>query len=246
MGFLFRYILTAILGTAAIHFAMPKVADRFGLVSSESEKGEVRNYDQVVITPIAGSTDKSVKVPESGRAQSVASETDDASDYISDNANTSNQAVIQSQKPPKVIDTPVVIVQEDTRPKSLDKLRQSSPDVLNWAVLCNDAAVFNLDGKRQPDLISGGALVEITAFHTTKKGNQMAKCHIAENNKWSGLYYIASVHLLIFDGTRDGLLLEDEKALREYFTNNARLINRKKIIDDEQVNKNPYSETHRS
>lgn len=132
---------------------------------------------------------------------------------------------------------------EEFRPLSVEKIFQSSGDVVLWGVVARNSAAYRKDGKKLPSPAPGGTLVEITKTTFTDKGAEMALCVLwdARRRRWAGPALIPADNIAMFDGTRDGLAAEDVDRLMEFCSLSAALAERKEELDRAEVERNPHA-----
>lgn len=232
--FLIRYIAAFVIGSAAVYFLAPAIWER----SRESSEADYDGFPMEVAGPADNTAEKTPGVSvdargaTAGDAPAVAQVHRPAPKPKAQPAAKSAGRVLQAREAPPA----------PSAKMSLESIPQSSDQIIRWGVTEVDAPVFKKDGKRFPDKVSGGSLVEIEKTTFASNGDEMALCSVWRNGGWHGPYLVPTMSLVMFEGTREGFEDAEVAALMKYHQLNASLENRKKALEEEAVNANPHSE----
>ena len=243
MGFVLRYLATAIVGTLAIYYGLPRI----GPLLPETV-GRMRHPASVRVTapvPAAPSASVVMELPEVAETSAVSTDVPadpapDAQTGLPDEEAATNGLPAAAPSPaPEVSPAPVVVTTLGYTP-STQLIRASGADITHWGVTLNHAPFFEKDGKRRDEMLPGGTLVEQVATTTSSKG-EMALCRVWRGSSWSGPYLVATADLLRFSGGRDEVDADEFDVLLRYAGLNARAEARRRELVRLSVDANPHT-----
>jgi hypothetical protein len=237
LGFLGRYLTTAVVGTMVLELVLPRL--RPLLVAPAPEPTAVRRAASEVraVPPVrhrprsSTASGGAIAPPGTPAAWSAASGTVTPEGTIAEETSVTDDTV-QAAAAVQVVTT------IDYTPAT-QLVPTSGGDVTHWGVTVKNAPFFERDGRRRPEEIDGGTLVEQIGSTTSSKG-EMALCRIARGRSWAGPYLIATADLLRYEGTREQVDAAKMQELRQYFALNARLEARKLALLKAAVDANPH------
>ncbi len=235
MGFALRYLATALVGTLALYYGLPRIGPL--LPDVIRSMGQPAPSRAAASSPAEPSAPRPAVPPEvSWRVPAVAAPVTDAS--LSDETATKTVSPV-SDPAPAAASAPVVVTTLGYTP-STRRIPASGPDITHWGVTLNHAPFFEKDGKRRDETLPGGTLVEQIATTTSSKG-EMALCRVWRGSSWSGPYLVATADLLRFGGGRDEVDADEFDVLLRYAGLNARAEARRRELVRLSVDANPHT-----
>lgn len=247
MGFLLRYLATALVGTLLIYYGLPPLKPLLPRVSRAMGTTAPRGTAPVGATPVAARLEPQ---PLPARAEpaalpaapSVGLPAEDAVPGLGTNlpvetaTNTTPTAPLAVPAPSSGQE---IITQLAYTP-STRRIRPSGADITHWGVTLQHAPFFEKDGKRRAEALPGGTLVEQIAATSSSKG-EMALCRIWRGSGWAGPFLVATADLVRFPGGRDEVDADELDVLLRYAELNARAEERKKELTRLSVDANPHA-----
>ena len=247
MGFLLRYLATALVGTLLIYYGLPRLrpllAERFPAMGMTAP----RDTAPAGATPVAARLEPQ---PLSACAEPAALPSPASVSRPAENAVPAEDAVPAPETSlPEEASTnatpvapppgPEVVTQLAYTP-STRRIPPSGTDVTHWGVTLLNAPVFEKDGKRRAETLPGGTLVEQTAATSSSKG-EMALCRFWRGSGWAGPFLVATADLVRFPGGRDEVDADELEVLLRYAELNARAEERRKELTRRGVDANPHT-----
>ena len=247
MGFLLRYLTTAIIGTLLIYYGAPRLKSGLSAAAPSRDGGAPVSYStarQGVMPPAAeprlpplAAAEPKVQPPAAANQPAAEDLPATAAGQPVETAPQAAPAVASaSQEPPPE----VIVVTELGYTPSTQRIRASGTDITHWGVTLLQAPFFEKDGKRREETLPGGTLVEQVGITSSSKG-EMALCRIWRGSGWSGPFLIATADLIRFPGGRDQVDADELDLLLRYAGLNARVEERKKELARRSVDANPHA-----
>lgn len=226
MGFWVKYLATAILGTVLVYYGAPRIKPSLpSVVQAMRRPTEMRHAPIRPVSvpaapvPVAAPSEAPVRLPDS--------EADTPPD--------SDRSAGQPSAPHAA-----VVVSEPGYLPSTQRIRPSDGTTTHWGVTVVEASVYEMDGKRRPQPLPGGTLIEQTGTTTSSRG-EMAICRIWNGAGWDGPGLVAAADLIRFAGGRDTVDADALATLQRYYTLNARLEKRRQELVRRAVDANPHA-----
>lgn len=238
LGFLGRYLATAIIGTMALELVLPRLKPH--LLSSARAPAAMRHA-----APEPRSVPTVRQRPRSDASSAVAGHARTGVPIVLPGAGATGATQAAAAplvgagdvSPPATAAVQVAATVEFTPATQL--VPTSGRDVTHWGVTIKNAPFFERDGRRRQEEIAGGTLVEQIGSTTSSKG-EMALCRIARGRSWAGPYLVATADLLRYEGTRELVDAAKVQALCQYYALNARVEARKLDLLRAAVDANPH------
>jgi hypothetical protein len=254
MGFLLRYLATALVGTLLIYYGLPRlkpllpelfpVMDMTGPRDTPPPGGALQETEHDVPPPLFVRAEPVALPVATATGQPAedavsATGTEPPVDAATNGTPAAQPVAPASTAAPSSPPEPVVITQLGYTP-STQRIRASGTDITHWGVALQHAPFFEKDGKRRAEVLPGGTLVEQIAVTTSSKG-EMALCRIWRGSGWAGPFLIATTDLIRFPGGRDKVDADELDVLLRYAVLNARAEARKKELTRLGVEANPHA-----
>jgi hypothetical protein len=247
MGFLLRYLATALVGTLLIYYGLPQLKPLLPEVframgptaprdSAPAGAPSMAAHRRPQPWPASAEPEALSASPSVSLPAEDAMSTPGTSVAVETATNGTPAAPPAVPVPPP---GPEVITQLGYTP-STQRIRASGTDITHWGVTLQHAPFFEKDGKRRAEVLPGGTLVEQTAATTSSKG-EMALCRIWRGSGWAGPYLVATADLVRFPGGRDEVDAGELEVLLRYAELNARAEERRKELTRLSVDANPHA-----
>ena len=243
MGYVLRYLATALVGTLVIYYGLPRLRPLLPeVIRSMSQPAAAvparASAPAREPRPATGSRRETPRTlplttPAAGRAAPPSAP----------DAGLPDPAAMQVAAPPPVPAAPsaepTVVTPLGYTP-SVQRIPASGADITHWGVTLQHAPFFEKDGKRRAEVLPGGTLVEQTDAMSSSKG-EMALCRIWRGSGWAGPFLVATADLVRFPGGRDEVDADELEVLLRYAELNARAEERRKELTRLSVDANPHA-----
>ena len=243
MGYVLRYLATALVGTLVIYYGLPRLRPLLPeVIRSMSQPAAAvparASAPAREPRPATGSRRETPRTlplttPAAGRAAPPSAP----------DAGLPDPAAMQVAAPPPVpaapSAAPTVVTPLGYTP-SVQRIPPSGADITHWGVTLQHAPFFEKDGKRRAEVLPGGTLVEQTDAMSSSKG-EMALCRIWRGSGWAGPFLVATADLVRFPGGRDEVDADELEVLLRYAELNARAEERRKELTRLSVDANPHA-----
>ena len=243
MGYVLRYLATALVGTLVIYYGLPRLRPLLPeVIRSMSQPAAAvparASAPAREPRPATGSRRETPRTlplttPAAGRAAPPSAP----------DAGLPDPAAMQVAAPPPVpaapSAAPTVVTPLGYTP-SVQRIPPSGADITHWGVTLQHAPFFEKDGKRRAEVLPGGTLVEQTDAMSSSKG-EMALCRIWRGSGWAGPFLVATADLVRFPGGRDEVDADELEVLLRYAELNARAEARKRELARLGVDANPHT-----
>ena len=243
MGYVLRYLATALVGTLVIYYGLPRLRPLLPeVIRSMSQPAAAvparASAPAREPRPATGSRRETPRTlplttPAAGRAAPPSAP----------DAGLPDPAAMQVAAPPPVpaapSAAPTVVTPLGYTP-SVQRIPASGADITHWGVTLQHAPFFEKDGKRRAEVLPGGTLVEQTDAMSSSKG-EMALCRIWRGSGWAGPFLVATADLVRFPGGRDEVDADELEVLLRYAELNARAEARKRELARLGVDANPHT-----
>ena len=243
MGYVLRYLATALVGTLVIYYGLPRLRPLLPeVIRSMSQPAAAvparASAPAREPRPATGSRRETPRTlplttPAAGRAAPPSAP----------DAGLPDPAAMQVAAPPPVpaapSAAPTVVTPLGYTP-SVQRIPASGADITHWGVTLQHAPFFEKDGKRRAEVLPGGTLVEQTDAMSSSKG-EMALCRIWRGSGWAGPFLVATADLVRFPGGRDEVDADELEVLLRYAELNARAEERRKELTRLSVDANPHA-----
>ncbi len=214
------YLLTALVGSAAINFSAPRFRS-----PSESLNGTDMPSPSRLIDTAA---------PDAVRAAPPAAP---VSDVVLEPEVASVPAALATQTETVPIAVPPAPAATEPRPAA-PGMRTGK-----WGVTTTQTTSYEPDGTRIGRL-QGGTLVEVQGATKSSRGS-MTICRYLQGEAWQGPVLISENHLAFFNGSVADLPSESLASLRGYFETKGLIDARTAELTRQQVDANPYTVPYR-
>ena len=244
MGYVLRYLATALVGTLVIYYGLPRLRPLLPeVIRSMSQPAAAvparASAPAREPRPAIGSRRETPRTlplttPAAGRAAPPSAP----------DAGLPDPAAMQVAAPPPVpaapSAAPTVVTPLGYTP-SVQRIPASGADITHWGVALQHTPLFEKDGKRREATLPGGTLVEQIAATSSSKG-EMALCRIwSGGTDWTGPFLVATADLLRFAGGRGEVDADELDVLLRYAALHARAETRKRELARLGVDANPHT-----
>jgi hypothetical protein len=222
--FLTTYLLTAVIGTAAVYFGAPAIAARLSGPARPEPDGAPPSVD--ALTPVSTAPGLAPTVADTPAAGSG----DPTVGCVTAPAEAA--ATPSSPVPEAPVGVPASVIPPYQPPASITNANA-------WAILTRRAVHYSTAGKNLGSL-PAGTIGEVIKTTTSSDGD-VAVCLIEQDGQWKGPVLIGVADLVVFENSLAAVPADTLSLLHHYYTLKERIDARAAAIQKAITDANPHA-----